>query len=155
MRVDRPCAFLLLLEGRLEPDLLDEGAFEASSDIADSTAIPFFRGFFFRGGAGSGWGEGSVTFWRLDLLEVEEGVVSLDGWVGLDSGRLAAFRFFDEVDAGGGGSVAIEDGWAAGPVSLAEERVTLDDIRTHSCKACSRRIVGGPCRSLRSKTECL
>ena len=79
----------------------------------------------------------------------------LDGWVGLESGRLAAFRFLDEVDAGGGGSVVIDDGWAAGSASLAEERVTLDDIRAHSCKVCRRGLVGGPCSSLRSKTECL
>jgi hypothetical protein len=59
-------------------------------------------------------------------------VVSAGGSVGLDSRR--AFRFLDEAEGWAGGSEEVCEALAAeeSAASLAEERVTLDDMSTHS-----------------------
>jgi hypothetical protein len=75
----------------------------------------------------------SLTFGRFVFLVEDRGVVSAPrfSWVGLEPRLSGAFRFRVEVEArveigGGGGS---EEGSAA---SLAEERVTLEDMSNRS-----------------------
>ena len=158
-----PCDFLLLLDGRFEVVFVSCGAFEFSSvcfdeflslisqnpcrlsslpypvfDIAASEADTLRR--LVRDGAAvcAGCGGLSVTFCRFDLLEPNWGVVSFEVWTGLESVWAGAFRFFEVAEEWRGVSLAIERALAAGAgasvASLAEERVTLDDMRTHSLK---------------------
>lgn len=59
--------------------------------------------------------------------------MSFDIWVELESAWAVVFRFLEEGEGRMGGLVAIEEALAAGAsaISLAEARVTLDDMRNH------------------------
>ena len=93
-------------------------------DIVEFVFLPLRRD-----GGGGGvireGGSGSVTLRRLFRFR-GAGSVSSSESAGLGSRRPDAFRF--RVVGGGGGSAKSEEGSAA---SLAEERVTLEDMRTY------------------------
>ena len=52
--------------------------------------------------------------------------------MGLESSRAGAFLFFDVVEGCVGGLVELAAAAGGSAANLAEERVSLDDMRTHS-----------------------
>jgi len=101
-------------------------------DIAESKTVPRRRDVRAKGANGAGCGGDSFTFCRLDLLEDDGADASSGGWAGLVSRRPGALRFLAAGRAWIGGSAERLEEPAAGvsAESLAEERVTLDDMRT-------------------------